>query len=220
VSPVRRFAVPAAADRRRIARRRRVAVRRRFAVGRLGFTLVELLLVLVVLATLAALTVPAALRLFDDYALRESAEAIRGDLERARIDAVETGVIYEFRAEAGGDRWVVVPAERETATVAGVQSTEWVPVRGGTLAEGVTFPSTSALVPTAARPTAEYFEGLPNAPELGQAQWSAPIRFSPDGTAAAASVTIAAEDGRTVTVSVRALTGAPTIEPVQAEPQL
>ncbi|MFH5802556.1 prepilin-type N-terminal cleavage/methylation domain-containing protein, partial [Alienimonas sp. DA493] len=130
-----------------------------------GFTLVEILLVLTVLAVLAAVVAPSALRFFGDYALRSSAEAVRSDLARARLDAVQEGVPYEFRAEANGERWVVVPAERETAVVgavgsgaglAGAAATgaaasaagDWVPVRSGTLAEGVTFPATSSLPPT------------------------------------------------------------------------
>ncbi|QDT17566.1 hypothetical protein CA12_36940 [Alienimonas californiensis] len=177
----------------------------------------EILLVLTVLAVLAAVVAPTALRFFGDYALRSSAEAVRGDLARARLDAVQEGVPYEFRAEANGRRWVVVPAEREQAPVASAAApvqVDWVPVRTGTLAEGVTFPSTASLMPTAGRPAANYFEGLPNAAELGMAQWSDPIRFLPDGTASASSVTLADDIGG-LRVVVRSMTGAASIEPVE-----
>ncbi|MFH5806349.1 hypothetical protein, partial [Alienimonas sp. DA493] len=61
---------------------------------------------------------------------------------------------------------------------------------------------------------ANYFDGLPNAAELGMAQWSDPIRFLPDGTATAASVTLADEVGA-LRVVVRSLTGSASIEPVE-----
>ncbi|NNJ25718.1 prepilin-type N-terminal cleavage/methylation domain-containing protein [Alienimonas chondri] len=192
---------------------RRFAEQRPAGRRRAGFTLVEILLVLVVLATIAALISPVALRIFGDYALKQSAEAVRSDLTRARLNAVQEGVVYEFRAESGGDRWVVVPAEREAGSADPDAVTDWVPVSAGTLSEGVTFPSDGALSLTTGRPTADYFLGLPDASQLAQLQWAPPIRFQPDGTAAEAFVTISDERGG-VRVAVRSLTGTASIEPV------
>ena len=185
--------------------------------GRRGFTLIELLLVLTVLATLAAVVTPAALRMFGDYGLKQSAEAIRGDLTRARLDAVQEGVIYEFRAETNGARWVVVPGEREPAPPTELgqvpDSGDWVPVRSGTLAEGVTFTRAGSADPLGGRLEPTYFAGLPDASELSQAQWSEPIRFYPDGTAAAAAVSLTDESGG-LRVVVRPVTGTASVEPL------
>ena len=201
----------------------RPAHRRLFPSARGGFTLVEVLLVLVVLATLAAVVAPAALRVFEDYALKQSAEAVRDDLTRARLDAVQEGVIYEFRAETGGTRWVVVPGEREPAANPGLGPADplsWVPVRAGTLAEGVTFTTARTSGPVGGRLEPEYFAGLPDAAGLAGAQWSLPLRFLPDGTAAAAAeVSVTDEEGRVLAVSVRPLTGAATVGQIGADPR-
>ncbi len=173
-----------------------------------------MLLVLTVLATLAGVMAPAALSMFDGYGLRRSAEAVRSDCTRARLSAVQQGVPYEFRAEVGGTRWVIVPAEREATGPADAPPDDlsnWTPVRSGTLADGVTFPSGGALTTAANRPPAEYFEGLPDAASLSQAAWSAPVRFLPDGTAVPAAVVLA-DEGGVVRVVVRGLTGTASIE--------
>ncbi|MEM9703263.1 MAG: prepilin-type N-terminal cleavage/methylation domain-containing protein [Planctomycetota bacterium] len=181
-----------------------------------GFTLVEMLLVLVVLVTLATAVIPTATRFFGDYALKQSAEAVQNDLARARLDAVQQGVVYEFRAEAGGDRWVIVPASREPGLQGADGDTApavYVPVRSGTLAEGVTFASDGTLAALTDRPEMDYFSGLPDASQLAQLQWSNPIQFRADGTADDASVTLSDEEGG-LRVVVRGLTGAAAVEPV------
>ena len=196
---------------------------------RTGFTLVELLLVLAVLATLAAVAVPAFLRVFDDYALKESAEAVRDDLTRARLSAAEQGVVYQFRAEVDGPHWAVVPAEREPVggsadPLASADLSDYVPVRSGLLSTGVTFAGARAATdgggPIGGRLDLEYFAGLPDAAALAQLSWADPVLFFPDGTSAGATVTLADDQGRALPIAVRALTGAATVGEIGANPAL
>ena len=187
-----------------------------------GFTLVEVLVVLVLLATIAAVVAPAALRVFDGYGLKQSAEAVRDDLTRARLSAVQEGVEYHFRTEPGGARWVVIPGERERAAPDAPPS--YVPVRSGTLSAGVTFLS-AAPAGSAGGPTGfltggaldpALFEGLPDAQALAGLNWADPLVFLPDGTAERGFVAMTDEDGLAVRVEVRSLTGAAAVGPIEA----
>ena len=189
-----------------------------FAPASRGFTLIEVLLVTVLLATLAAVTVPSLLRVFDEYSLSTSGEAVRGALSRARISAAREGVTYEFRTEPGGPRWVVVPGEREPAPQGTDAAAAAVPVFTGTLADGVRFPRAAGSSQLAGgRLDAAYFAGLPDASGLAQVNWSPPVLFLPDGTAAeAARVAVADDQGRAVVTTVRRLTGAAETGPITA----
>ena len=187
-----------------------------FAPVRAGFTLVEALVVLALLATVAAVVTPAALRVFEGYALKQSAEAVRDDLTRARLSAVQEGMEYHFRTEPGGARWVVIPGEREPVAPDGQPA--YVPVRSGTLAAGVTFLSDAPAELAGGALDPALFEGLPDAQALAGLNWADPLVFLPDGTAERETVTVADDGGRAMRVAVRALTGAATVGPVEASP--
>ncbi|MGE5192521.1 MAG: hypothetical protein ACM3U2_08455 [Deltaproteobacteria bacterium] len=60
----------------------------------------------------------------------------------------------------------------------------------------------------------EWLSGIRDADQLNGVNWSAPILFHADGTAAAAQVIILDRKSRTVTVSVRALTGGVSVSPI------
>ena len=191
--------------------------RLRTAADRPAFTLVEVLIVLALLATVAAAVAPAALRVFEGYGLKRSAEAVRDDLTRARLSAVQEGVEYHFRTEPGGARWVVIPGERERAAAEGAPPA-YVPVRSGVLAAGVTFLSDAppGLAGGALDPA--LFEGLPDAAALAALNWADPVVFLPDGTGERAVVTLTDDGGRAMRIAVRPLTGAATVGPVEAAP--
>ena len=178
--------------------------------GRAGFTLVEILLVITLLAVLAAAAVPAALRVFDDYALKESGEAIRDDLARARLSAVQEGIEYHFRVEPNGTRWVVIPGERDVAADPDAPPA-YVPVRSGQLPSEVTFVSDAPASQIGGQLDPSLFEGLPDGAALAQLQWSDPLVFLPDGTAAGGTVTVGDDEQRVLSVAVRPLTGAASV---------
>ena len=78
---------------------------RRFLVGRarapLGFTLLELLGVVAILAILAAIGLPALLGLLEKYRLDAAANELAGAMRRAQADAVSQGGFY--RVHLGSD---------------------------------------------------------------------------------------------------------------------
>jgi hypothetical protein len=62
---------------------------------------------------------------------------------------------------------------------------------------------------------AEWLSGIPNAEEFTGVNWSAPIMFHPDGTAAQAQIVIRDKESRRVVISVRALTGGVSISKIE-----
>lgn len=77
---------------------------------KLGFTLLELLLVVALLAVVAVVVVPPAGAWLDKMAFRDSAKRLAAALRLARVDAMRRGVILE-----------IYPAPKRTGVMVGKQ---------------------------------------------------------------------------------------------------
>lgn len=62
-----------------------------------GFSLVELLIVVAVLAMAAAFSLPALRGSMSAFRLRASADTVAGELDAARVMAISRGAVYEVR---------------------------------------------------------------------------------------------------------------------------
>jgi type IV fimbrial biogenesis protein FimT len=95
--------------------------------NRLGFTLIELMVVIAILALVSAIGVPSLIGWRDDAKLRDAVSLLRGDLEMAKIRAVRendfVAVLFNangytvFIDDGAGDPlkagdWIVDPSER------------------------------------------------------------------------------------------------------------
>lgn len=78
---------------------------------RRGLTLVEMLLVLTILVVIAAISWPGLQRAWVDHKIKEATEMVRTNLAKTRNIAVDAVLIYEFRYEPGGNRFLIVPHE-------------------------------------------------------------------------------------------------------------
>ena len=185
-------------------------------MSRRGFTLIEILLVLAVLTVLAGVSLPAVLRFTAEQGVKDAAEAVREELDQTRYRSIKAGLVYQFRFEVNGRRFVALPFEQDAASVAQPATA---PVLGrlfaGRLADGYSLaplPGTSAsaeMLPNTA------FAGLPDAFLLAQAQWSPPFLFYPDGSASAAEMRLTGPSGRYMDVTVRDLTGMAACGPLR-----
>jgi prepilin-type N-terminal cleavage/methylation domain-containing protein len=188
---------------------------------RAAYTMLEMLLVLAVVAVVIAIAWPNVTRLSSQQKLNESAEKVRALAASARVHAIESGLVYQFRYEPGGRHFLVVPFEREFEGVSPTsQGTGTFPGRfskaSGTLPEGVTFAAPSLLNSLASNPAAalgqklpaELLTGLPDAAKLETVSWSGPLLFQPDGSAADTSLDVTDKRNQRITLRVRGVTGA------------
>ena len=84
------------------------------ATCRSGFTLLELMLVLAIIAAIGAITFPAFSNVFERQRLQASAEKIRLELDRARLLAMRTGQAQMFECAIGQGKFSVHPLSQQS----------------------------------------------------------------------------------------------------------
>ncbi len=197
-----------------------------------GVTLVEMLLVLAILAVLAGITLPNLQRVWADHKIQEASEMVRSELAGTRNKAIDGMLIYEFRYELGGNRFLVIPHESyqavQTASAAGQPAANGDQLyrAAGEMRPGVQFAATTHEelanlgIPVIEQsvPVADWqLQGLPGVDELGGLKWSEPILFYPDGSANQSLIRIEDGYGQVMELTVRGLTGAVSATLTQKE---
>ena len=74
-----------------------------------GFSVLEMIVVLALVATALALVLPSVLKPLARTELDQAAKQVRNGLHQARAAAIGSGVPHEFRYQPGGRRWEVLP---------------------------------------------------------------------------------------------------------------
>ncbi|MGQ9503440.1 MAG: prepilin-type N-terminal cleavage/methylation domain-containing protein [Thermogutta sp.] len=191
----------------------------RWHAGRcpLGFTLLEVVIVLVLVVILSGLAFNALMRPMAARRLQLAADQIRAEWIRARNRAMADGQTYCFQCELGGNGYLLIPydasweasGESLDLSTGGLGSppipTMQIPSNGGQrkeLPEKITFADL-------------YVEGMEQLTSSGEGPISGvavggdtSILFFPDGTTSSALVTLENEFGRRIDISLRGLTGA------------
>ncbi|MFO1094697.1 MAG: hypothetical protein U0992_15535 [Planctomycetaceae bacterium] len=203
---------------------------------RAAFTILELVLALAVIAVVMGLAWPVMLRFSAEHALKENVEQVRSRLARTRLLTIGAGLTYQFRYEPGGRRCLTMPLERPLGASGGSNATGSAGAVTGSsgsatqtqalvleLAEGLRFlsspPGPAALTqPDAAERVSEDMLTMFGAPtSLAQVGWSKAIPFRPDGTSQDTTFVVADADGRYQVLSVRGLTAAVSVGPIERE---
>ena len=193
-----------------------------------AYTLLELLLVLVLIAIVAALAIPTLSGSLTTWQLRSAGDTVQTRWTQTRTQAIRTGQTHVFRFLPRSDRFVIGPwtigTPLPTAGLIGPEASDGTTGRAREanksersldpsrepfrLAEGVVFLGTdsadSDLLLT----------------ESIQDAWSAPILFYPDGTTSSAVVYLANREGQALEVSLRGLTGTCQVGDVLAVSEL
>lgn len=196
--------------------------------SRRGFTLLELLLVLALLAALAAFIWPALEGPLASQRLRRAAEQVRAQLIRTRTKAITTGETFSFRYQPDGAGFRIEARTENEALLAAVSSSGQMgsqspsssgsqppptppassappePIRPveGVLPEGVVFAGGEVTGDSRSGQIADQ-ERMKGSVDLS---WSDPIFFYPDGTATAARVIVRGARDRAIVVQLRSLT--------------
>lgn len=197
---------------------------------RCGFTLIEMLIVLAVLAAMAAFTLPAMRGPLDKSRLRSAGQQIQAALSKARSLSIRAGIPVEFRYELHGQHWKIErtaasPIQRgmgnESATATGsgltakpelesvsVNATSYASrvLREGMLTDGLLFDSAVSNTATDFAASTDSFDEPP--PDSFSASWSTPITFRPNGRSQDAELIVRGARDFVVTVTVRGLTSA------------
>jgi Tfp pilus assembly protein FimT len=183
-------------------------------------TLVEVCLVLALLVVIGAISAPMLGGSFSRAALHGASDLLRGAWSRARLAAMESGQTYVFRFQPNGRAYQIVTLAdlgalgAEAVPVEDVQGTDEdtpgdiMRLAKNSLPTGVTFASGEVSSSSQVMATL-------GAPSGGA--WSSPVLFHPDGTTSDATVVLANEDGRTIRVTLRGLTGSSNVGEVGAE---
>jgi len=194
-----------------------------------GFTLVEMLIVVAILAMAVAWTLPSLRGPLDRSELREGARRLRTALARTRLRAIETGVAQQFRFQPGTGQFETMARVQPTAgaglpfssgratrrTTAPPPTTQNEPAEES-LPSGIRF-----LAQQTAEPPIDSDRSVPTVRSTPSAagEWSAPIVFYPNGRTTNGRIRLGGGREFYVDVTLRGVTGSATIgELVRREP--
>lgn len=184
-----------------------------------------MLLVLAILLIITGVVFPPVLRMMADQPLKEGAERARTQLASVRLKALDSSAAWQLRFEPGGRRYVWMPSEMPVASNTAASANSAVaqapttPASGPTIGElpkGINFSSEVNGMPVPIeRLPQELVAGLPNAYQLAQVGWSAPLTFQPDGSSADSELAVTDTRNRQIRLTVRGFTGGVTVSPIE-----
>ncbi len=186
-------------------------------------TLIEVLLVLALLVTLAAITWPAMDRPMANQRMRKAADKVRIAWAKARVEAMSTGETFVFRCSLESDEYTVesqpgpesvdsmaASTDGQFDETASTSTTLTEPLTSKTrrLPENIRFVDGEVTFDTRATILGEATDEF-STDSTGQCV--DPIMFFPDGTTSTAKLILENQFERRIELSLRGLTGVITV---------
>jgi prepilin-type N-terminal cleavage/methylation domain-containing protein len=191
-----------------------------------GFTLLELTLVLALLVVITAIIWPAFEKPLASQRLRHAADKVRAEWSRTRIKAMTSGSPHVFRYLPLSNQYQVeiwqgaeAQLEAGSANDFGVAEQQAIVAQAAGekgLPEGVVFDANQMR-----QDVRSMFVGADAVQSTtGEAAWSEPIYFYPDGTATTARLLLRNEHELYIILDLRGLTGVTTVSDVMTVDEL
>jgi Tfp pilus assembly protein FimT len=187
---------------------------RKSATARSGLTLLELLLVLGIIVTLAAMVLPAFDRIFASQRLDKSADLVRAEMGRARVQAIRTGKVFAFVYNEGQSQLAVRQFDQlaQAGSIPHFERASGSPQGGMADGRAGNMDYSNEELPRGVRfVTGQAIDDIRSQYESASAGGSKgklkPILFYPDGSSQDAQIVLANERGDVMRVIVRGLTG-------------
>jgi prepilin-type N-terminal cleavage/methylation domain-containing protein len=194
---------------------------------RRAFTLLEVMLVMAILVTVAAVSWPQIHRAYESVRLRKAADQVQAGLAHARVEAMSSGLTQIFRFEPNSPRYTITPYQDDS--VSSLDSTA-VDASGSSAGQVASSPSSAAGSPTGGQtdPSNPCEHQLPDGFVFSTAQRSSdsrtaategqmndtsasadapPVFFYPNGESQDAIITISMDNGRSISITLRGYTG-------------
>jgi prepilin-type N-terminal cleavage/methylation domain-containing protein len=158
---------------------------------RRGFTLIEVLLVMVILVVVSSLAYPSIASMYGNIRLTAGVDMVRGAWAEARAQAIEDGVAYRFAVSQDMMKYKLAP-DRDEIWSGGSTTLSDI---ADTIVKSETFPETVSID-----------LGTANGETFGE--WISVVTFLPDGACDKdTSVKLRSSGARPVLLRVRAMTG-------------
>jgi prepilin-type N-terminal cleavage/methylation domain-containing protein len=193
-------------------------------VSRSGFTLLELLLTMAVIAAVVAVAIPNMDLLLGDRRLVRAGEQVRIEMTRLRVDSMRQGRVLMLEGLSGGNSlrikpFVSVADATEAIDQTGSQSALLSGATQGTMTTlGADFVERVIELPTQISVESVGVVSAARSSLIEQATlsdqadgWSRPILFYPDGSTSTAAVVLRHETVGHLKVELRGITGEATV---------
>jgi len=164
-----------------------------------GFTLFELIIVMIVIFTLATIVVPRFSDFFPSYQVRKSTEHLMAWARKARADAAVTGIRQRLILDTKTRKF-------------------WIEYEARPIKEPGKFVLLSGAWGEEQLPEAVTFESITGAENAATGEGLKVLEFRPDGTSTDATIVLSNDSGDSHSLKIEGATSKITIQPAAVQP--
>ncbi|HSG71090.1 MAG TPA: hypothetical protein VLA12_11780, partial [Planctomycetaceae bacterium] len=150
--------------------------------------------------------------------LRDHSRTVAETISHTRLGAIDYGVPHQFFYEPDGTHYLMLASEDDPASGSDESTTSVIKIPGkaGELPEGYSFKTPAGIEASQVTLSRESLAKVTNAESFSGVTWATPAVFYPDGSGTDYRFEMENDSGHFITVSIRSLTGAATLSPIQS----